>query len=691
MENKYFKFIVPIIAIFIASGVAIFFNSHHAPEKPRSFTPRHWLADLQYTHIAITENFQKGNGNIFYPKTQNLDPIGGGGNQSLDGVADARFPVLNYVVSLLSSNQTEQIQVWRVFSFAFFLLAIAICVLLMYELVQNWWVSLLVGLGVNFTSVLLFAQHAVGTYTLTYVLILSAVYFNLLFYKRQKPLFLFLSLGLSGWAMLQGHGSFIFFVVILGNYLYTYIQQRGDQKILFIAGGISVLFLGLLSYQRMGLYLQNGGLFELGELFSGGIKGFFKANSKYLFKNAYSVSNVFLSTTIFAGLIYFIYLKYADKNEKVNIGKQGTILFVIAILNFAYYVCHVSSLVTYDFYALEAMTPTLVLLSIYSVSFVYSNLEAKKIYVYIGLVATIGFSFLGTTNAFENRFIETEEDRVQKSLDNFVGADLFLDSLGISSSEKITVINGQGGNIALMKAKRIGYVADGLETEDFRKALSYTDSKYVLSQDQFFMYDVVSAYPEVLGKLKLVATNETLSLYEKRSKKDSITGEILKDYVQSHNFDTYDEFIQNFENKNVQPKHGSWHIHGNILPDSGYFSNNCLEIEKGQEFPCTYEVKLSELNEERTGVVITGMFYATEELRKVCFNLSCHGEDGQYFSESFKISKKLKGDALNKWTRVSCKVTLPKGKVSKDDVIKVFLWNPHKGELAVDDFSFIFY
>ena len=117
--NKYLLYLIPFFAVIIALVVAMGFNNYKPEGKSRSITPRHWLADLQYTHIAIVENFQTGNGTFLSPKTYNLDPKGGGGYEKIDGSADARFPVLDYFVSVLASDQKEQIAVWRVFSLSF--------------------------------------------------------------------------------------------------------------------------------------------------------------------------------------------------------------------------------------------------------------------------------------------------------------------------------------------------------------------------------------------------------------------------------------------------------------------------------------------------------------------------------------------------------------------------------------------
>jgi hypothetical protein len=321
----------------------------------------------------------------------------------------------------------------------------------------------------------------------------------------------------------------------------------------------------------------------------------------------------------------------------------------------------------------------------------YVKVNAKLLYAFT-FILTI-FSTISVGFAYGKRFVQSTENRVQQSLVNLKNSSRFLDSLGISKTEKISLINGYGGNMALMRTGRVGYAAEGANVNDYKNLMDHPDSKYVLSQDQFFMYDVVNVYPEILSQLQLVASNETLSLYKKKDSSGRISGKILSDYVDCHNKTDVILINQDFETLKSATAFGEWSIHGQELSDSGYKSNTCLRITRDQEFPCTYQFLLKDLGKKPKGLVITGMFFSPMELRKVCFVTSYHKApkyEGQYFFEQFKISKKIKEEAVNRWSRVSCKISLPDN-ASEDDMIKVYIWNPNKGEFVMDDFSFIFY
>lgn len=683
---KYLNILTPIAALVIGLLVSQYFSSFRV-----SFTPRHWLADIQYTHLAITENLSNGNGSIFYPKSYILDPDGGGANQTLDGLGEARFPVLNWAIAKCAHNSTEQINAWRHVSLFFYLASILFIYLTLYKLTKNLIASLVATLGLSFTSVALFAQDSIGTFTSTYALVLASFYFFVCFLFEFKKIQLYLALFLASWASLQGHGSILVLISIFGL-LFIWDQKQKENKHLDIIS-YCIFALGSITflYNRVYLFNKNGGLFEIGKIMQGGIRNVLDTNSKFMYSQSYNISNVFIAFFIFIGCLLFLYLKLYKKLNSEIFGKLGEFVALVLGLNILYFILYLPGIFEKDFYLMESLLPSLILAASFSVSYILSNWPLKKIYFYILSFSIFFLSISSVKNAYKLRFIETDENRVQKSLDNLKHAKTFLDKLNISPNEKISLINGYGGNMSLMKTGRIGYVSDGTSIDDFKRLLDHEDSQYILSQDQFFMYDVVNAYPQILSKIKLVATNEVLSLYKKRSSSDSTSGEILMDYVQCHNKKNFQLFSLNFEKTDTLNQ--SWFIKGNVLSDSGYYSKHCLEVKEEVEFPSTLEVEVKSFGKKPKGVVITGMFYTEKELRKVCFNMSCHKSDEdktQYFVEEFKISKKLKGEGLNKWTRVSCKVTFP-DEIKMEDVIKVYLWNPNKGEFVMDDFSFIFY
>jgi len=289
-------------------------------------------------------------------------------------------------------------------------------------------------------------------------------------------------------------------------------------------------------------------------------------------------------------------------------------------------------------------------------------------------------------------FIEVDEDRVINTIDNLKDSYKFLESLNIGKDEKITMINGYGGNFALLSSKRKGYVVEDISSKSFEKVLSYKDSKYVLSQDEFFAFDVINSYSEAFAQLKLISSNGKLSLYKKINGKPKKSIDVVNEYIKCHGIKEYFKLGNNFEPDPKKDSIGKWKVKVDVLEDSlSYSGSNSLEIPKSIPFPCTYEFPVNKTGVKNpTGVFVSALFYVTEEQRKLCFNTSCHGKDGQYFVETFKISKKLKEGNTNKWIRVSCKMTLPK-ELRPEDYIRTYIWNPENGEALVDDFSFVFY
>lgn len=689
-SNNYLKYLYPILILIVVFAIGQFFGGFR-----KSFTPRHWLADVQYTHLAITENFQNGEGSILHPKTYILDPDGGKGQQTFDGLCEARFPLTNWIVAKFTHSVDEQIVLWRFISRFFFALSCAMIFMIAHQLTKNYYISILSSFGMGFTPLALFAQDSVGTFSLTFALILGALYCYIRFLEAQKTLFLYLALVFSGWAALQGHGTIVFLLLFFGYFIYLMFQNGFDKAPIKISAAIFGLFICGFLYNHVILYNQNGGVFELHGFLNGGIKGMYESNAKFFTYFANSVSNAFISICIFTALAYYLILRFTNKKHDNPLDLLGTFTLLLFGMIVVYFLTYNTGLVDFDLYLLESLVPALIFLAMVSLSYLIKHWREKKIYLYLGLTLVFMVSFTSSFVTFQKSFLEADENRVQKSLDNLKNADKFLDSLHISLDEKISLINGYGGNMALMLTKRKGYVADGVSVEDFKRVLAHKDSKYILSQDQFFMFDVVNAYPEVLSQLRLIASNETLSLYEKS--KSKLSNDVLLNYAKCHNNSGYFLIKQNYEEESNTDTIGVWNFNPADIVLDGYKSKKALRLNSTNEFPCTYTLKISDLKSKPKGVVISAMFYTSQELRKVCFNTSCHTpdadnpeEDTQYFVEQYKISKKLKDDALNKWTRVSCKVSLPEN-MKDQDFIKIYLWNPHKGEMLLDNFSCVLY
>lgn len=686
-SQQILKYTTPLLSVLVVFLFTQFLNSLQDADNKKD-----WFADIQYTHIALTQNIAQGNGSVLEPKSYLLDPKGGANTQTLDGLAEARFPWAHALIARLAGQDSaQQANYWKVGSSVFFLVAVFLSGLLISEFTDRKLLIVLASIGANLTAIALLSESIIGPYTLTYALIIGGFYFSIKYLKSNSLGTLILSLLFLGTATLQGHGTILFLV---GSFFcFGYRQWVRTKQILhlMVSGAILGLFLSLFYYNHVHLFAQNGGLFEIDSLFGGHDLNFWEANSAFLSNLSSGVSNLFIGVTIFFGFLVRLIQLY-NKETTPNQQKifQGYLL-VIVLLQLAYYLLYVSGLVGKDLFFIENMTPTLVLISLYFVTLIFNYLSLKKnLALTLMTVLVLGTGF-ATLKPYQNKLIKTDEDRVQMTLKNLTGAHAFLDSVGIPREAKISLINGYGGNMALMKCERKGYVADGASQQDYQRLLDYQDSDYVLSQDEFFMFDVVNAYPEILGKLELKASNETMTLYQKKKTPSKTTGRLLKDFVLCHQTQNYLEVTQDFEDL-LDDSVGTWNMHGSVMTLPEFGRNQFISISQQEQFPCTNTIQINkDLKKVPKAVVVTAKFFTKEELKKVCFNVSCHDpNEGQYFVEIFKVSKKLKGDALSQWTSVSCKIALPEN-LKLEDEIKVYLWNPLEGELLMDDFSFVFY
>jgi hypothetical protein len=707
--TKIVKVIGLIAVLLIAFHTALYFSSYdelyeknkvknwsiyHALNKTElAEKPIYWLPNIQYDHIAITENFQKNQATLFQPKTYVLDPKGGKGKQLMDGTCEARFPIMSYLIAKNSHDLPSQLVLWRVYSLIFFLLSVAAIYSLIQLLSENTLLSCVGSLGFGFTSVALYTQNAIGTYTMTYFLMLSSIYFLIHYFLKANKYSFWIHIILASIAASTGHGSVILLLLSFVFMCFDIFKNKTKITEKLIPFGLFAFGFGLFIYHRMFLYNLNGGIFELNGVLNGGIKGILKANAKLIFFHSYNILNTFLGVFSFVTISGLVYIKYYKKEStKIDLQVLNFSLFY-AICNGFYYLMYLTGFSSNDYYFLEFMIPSIVLLACIGLVFLekLNLLKHKLCYALIFLV--LGISLASTIKSFSNRFSIFKEYEVHNTIKNLTKAESFLLENGIEKDEKISLLNGYLDNMALMLCNRKGYVSNGSKTTDFVELINHSDSKYILSQDQFFMFDIVNEYPEILSQIKLIASNKTLSIYEKRNTKNGLSDNLLIDYAKCQKIDSFKIFHQDFERlKYNDDTLGVWNITDRVMTDSGYKSKTCIKLASDQDFPCTYNIEVSKLGFKPKGIAISGMFYSEREFRKICIVTSIHEKPDfiQYFFEPYYISKKLKNDALNKWTKVSCNLNLPEN-TKNDDLIKVYLWNPNKGELIVDDFSFIIY
>jgi len=647
--------------------------------------------EIQYSHLAVLENMQKGNGSLFHPKSYNLNPSGGGENQLYDGTADARFPLIHSVISLFGERSSlENRFVFGCISMLFFLIACYLTVLLAYYFSNDWFYSIVTGASVNISKTLLFAQFASGQFTFTYTLLLLGIYLVLKSVEdtSKKNLFFVGAVGAFGLASLMGHGSIYYLLGVVCLAIYKLFDNNEKRE--FPWGiVVAVLFIGIFCYNRFYLFKLNGGLFEL-------------VDKPYTMSLTESVTNYtnFIAASfvsIYTGSIFglgFLFWIYSDHRNLIKLDRSLIYLFFLIALPLLYYLLtNAYSLCSYEFYNLENLFPAILVVSVYFGSHLNNKLRLKKVLGPVTLIVLSLFSVSLAIARFQDSLLDLKYNQVVRTLENLKFAPSFLDSLKIPKNEKITVINGYGGNMSLMLSERSGYATEGRTKADFIEVLSHDDSKYILSQDEFFMFDVVNAYPEAMLKMELIASDEILSVYKKVDNKSS--GNVLNDYVKAHNKKNYYVASTNFESVPVDSLPGAWTFHGNIVDEKSLSGTTGMFIDKETQFPCTFRVKPNELDSfYPLAAVVTANFFTERELWKMGITVSCHGmRDGQEVqldNSFYKVSKKLKGDAVNNWTRISCKINLPQDLLPEDE-IRVYIWNPSKGEFYIDDFEMVFY
>jgi len=120
----------------------------------------------------------------------------------------------------------------------------------------------------------------------------------------------------------------------------------------------------------------------------------------------------------------------------------------------------------HDYYFLDSLFVPTMLLLLFSIDAIAIKTKQQKIIAAIIIIAINCSAFIDTNKIQKERYTIQEWDRVEISRQNFIGSDLYLDSIGIHKNSKILVIESYSTNIPLILMNRKGYTVYQTNRDD---------------------------------------------------------------------------------------------------------------------------------------------------------------------------------------------------------------------------------
>jgi hypothetical protein len=269
-------------------------------------------------------------------------------------------------------------------------------------------------------------------------------------------------------------------------------------------------------------------------------------------------------------------------------------------------------------------------------------------------------------------------DRTEITINNYNNASSFLDSIGISKSSKILVLDAVAPNIPFLLMQRKGYAVMHTKRENLERALEW-NFDYIVIQNEYFISDIYTPYPAIVSKLEKIADNGKISICTLSNNRDRTLLDFIGLNQKKPIFETCvyfetnpGDFWQNYEPIDQESYSGT---------ASGLLSPDIL-------YGLTYKTKqFPELQEKSRTLLFSSYFLRHTDINCEIV-VSIHENGNNVFYKSNNLQYLLQKE--NEWQKVSLIFQLPDIE-SNDYEFAVFLYNTGKSTLYYDDFSISVY
>lgn len=670
--NKLKALAIPIVFIFT---LGLFLQYTYLNEFPS-----HIHAWSQSDRYSIALGFERNNLNFFKPETYVMN------HQFPDdfkkphqtSITSVDFPIHDYIPAVIMkiSGSTSP-AIFRIYILFFSFLGLFFLFKLSYLFNKNTNLSLLIVLLAATSPIYVYYQSGFipSIPCISLAIIGIYHYFDSLLNKKTSSYYLgliFLTL-----AALSRSTFVIPLLAICGFDIALALFEKQNTRLLLKKGfSVAMCFSVFIGYFWYNSYLRNkyGSIF-LNELMPASsfseakeILKAIKDNWKWHYFSKWHYL-VFALLSLCAAF-YIIKGKYKTSKHQYSLLVYslvyliGSLFFVLAMLK---------QFPAHDYYFLDSLFIPILLFLILTTSFI--QISQKKIFVGITVLFLIIISVPLIINAKKMQEVRRETgswDRTTATINNFENADLFLDSLNISKTAKILVLDAYAPNIPFIKMRRKGYAVMTTNRENIIQSLTW-NFDYIIIQNEFFITDVYNKYPEIVTRIEKIGDNGRISLCKLASKNKD-----LNDFLKLSSKNPIFQETITFDTA-LSPEWSNVNIHTETqIPQNQY----CL-LESKNEFGLTFKSHRMKYLEQKSHIFQVSCKILNPEDIKSCEAICAINQDGKsiyYFSYSFKDFIKTK----NRWNPIFLTYYLPPI-TSENYEFSWYFWNQGKEEIWVDD------
>lgn len=669
------------VAISIILVLGLIFNFRYLNEFP-SYTHA-WAQSDRY---ALSLGFVKNDLNLAKPQTfvlnhQFPDDWTSPSNQSITAVD---FPIHDYIPAIvMKMTGVHAPFVFRIYTLLYSFIGLFFLFKLAHLLTKDFYKACFVLFFAATSPVFVFYQAGFLPTIPSFANAVIGIYFYCRHLQTEQQKHFNLAILFLTLATLSRMTFAIPLIAVLGVELIRLFKHSGKIKSKIIPVIISVsVIAGYLVYNSS-LRTQYGSIF-LSHLMPAKNLSDAKAVLKMIYTNwgtqYFSKFHYLLFFVCLAcGLFFLIRKKVSLEKHTVGI---WLLTFTIFIGCIAFAFLMLLQFPAHDYYFLDTFFLPVLLVLILLLSLIPPvNFKYRQPVFIAGLLlVAIPLTSKALSNQQERR-TTGPWDRTTATIENFRNSDIFLDSLKISRNAKILVVDAYAPNIPLILMDRKGFAIMKPTKENIQNALTWKFD-YVVVQNDFFVSDIISAYPEILKMIEKVADNGKITICKlsKTTNKQTLT-EFLGLENKTPVFEkllTYDQPINDKHWENAQ-----------ISTDFAYSGSASGKLSPDMEYGVTYKIKsLPALVEKSRTLLFSSYFWNNGNLKDCELVVSLNDGETSVYYKSYNLRSLLK--TQKSWEKLDLLFQLPQVK-SEYSEIAIFLWNTGKGELYTDDFGFRIY
>lgn len=256
-------------------------------------------------------------------------------------------------------------------------------------------------------------------------------------------------------------------------------------------------------------------------------------------------------------------------------------------------------------------------------------------------------------------------DRTQATINNFEKSEELLNKLNISKSAKILVIDSYAPNIPFIKMNRKGYALMVTSKKNIYDAMHW-EADYVVFQNEFFISDIYSNFPQIINHLKILSSNGKITVCKFEESKQSL-----------------DEF---FSIDNMFPIFKSNPFNNDNHWNEKLGKGLVMLMEK-DEFKLTFQKQLNFLSHKSNLVKLSTTILKRSNI-PIQLVVSIKEQGQNIFYQTFNLTDLIKNK--NSFEEIKLYFNLPKTQ-TKQAELKLFLWNPSETKAEIKTFQFEVY